>query len=68
MLYANEIRVNMVAFASITDSTRAIARINIMEKPAQVSIIAVMYNKQIIIISCIQGVSHCIVIYFFNFI
>ena len=37
----------MEAPASMTDSTDAVARISIMEKPAQVSDIAVMYNYKI---------------------
>ena len=47
VLYASKIRVNMEAFASMTDRTDAVARIIIMEKPAQVSGIAVMYNYNI---------------------
>ena len=39
----------------MTDSTDAVARIGIMEKPAQVSVIAVIYNHNIyFIISYIQ--------------
>jgi len=44
MLSARQIPVNMEAFASLSDSTNAVARNIIMEKPAQVSVIAVMYN------------------------
>ena len=47
VLYASKIRVNMEAFASMTDRTDAVARIIIMEKPAQVSGIVVMYNYNI---------------------
>jgi len=41
VLSASEIRVNMEAFASMTESTDAVARIIILEKPANVSVIAV---------------------------
>ena len=55
VLFANKIRVNMEALACMTDSTDAVARIGIMEKPAQVSVIAVIYNHNIyFIISYIQ--------------
>ena len=47
VLFANRIRVKMVALASMTESTNAFARINIMEKPAQVSVIAVMDQHKI---------------------
>ena len=40
MLYANEIRVNMEAFAGMTESTGVVARIIILEKPAHVSVFA----------------------------
>ena len=44
MLSASKIRVNMGAFASMTERTDAVARIIIMEKLAQVSAIAVIYD------------------------
>ena len=39
----------MEAFASITESTDAVARIIILEKPAHVSVIIVVYNYEILI-------------------
>ena len=45
MLYAGEIRVNMEAFVSMTESTDAVARIIILENTADVSVISVMYNE-----------------------
>ena len=47
MLFANEIRVNMGALASMTESTDAVARKIIKEKHANVSVISVMYNYKI---------------------
>ena len=47
VLSASQIRVNMEAFASMTESTDAVARRIILGKPANVSVIAVMYNYKI---------------------
>ena len=47
VLSARLIRVNMEAVASTMESTNAVARMIIMEKPATVSVIAVMYNYKI---------------------
>ena len=47
VLYASQIRVDMEAFASMMDSTDADARVIILEKRANVSFIAVMYNYKI---------------------
>ena len=44
VLSARLIRVNMEAVASTMESTNAVARMIIMEKPANVSVIEVMYN------------------------
>ena len=44
VLSARQIRVNMEVFASILESILAVARMIILEKPANVSFIAVMYN------------------------
>ena len=49
VLSVRQIRVNMEAFASITESTDAVARIIILEKPAHVSVIIVVYNYEILI-------------------
>ena len=47
VLSASQIRVDMEAFASMMDSTDADARVIILEKRANVSFIAVMYNSKI---------------------
>ena len=47
MLSASQIRVNMEAFASMTESTDAVARMIILEKLANVSFLVVMYNYKI---------------------
>ena len=47
VLSANQIRVNMEAFASMMECTDAVARIIILEKPALVSVIAVTYNYKV---------------------
>ena len=47
VLSASQIPVNMEAFVSMTDSTDADARVIILEKRANVSFIAVMYNSKV---------------------
>ena len=47
MLSASQIRVNMEVFANMTESTDAVARMIILEKPANVSYVAVMYKYKI---------------------
>jgi len=44
VLSANQIHVNMGAFVGMTDITNAVARVIMLEKPANVSFIAVIYN------------------------
>ena len=44
VLAASQIHVNMEAFASMKESADAVANIIILEKPAHVSVIAVMCN------------------------
>jgi len=47
VLSATQIRVNMEAIVGMMESIDAIAQMGILEKPAKVSFIAIIYNNKI---------------------